>query len=142
MGHIFILKWYEIHLFFVHLLQMYSILLQFNLGARREFGSQFSTECLGDPLKMFTNLQEQLNHIHFNRITFILIVCYTSVIIIEQLLKTVEIARIFYLIYFHVLFICISQEKLICIFYFIDSKSSRINLTILGNSVDVYFLHP
>uniref|UniRef100_A0AC11AUR6 ADP ribosylation factor like GTPase 15 n=1 Tax=Ovis aries TaxID=9940 RepID=A0AC11AUR6_SHEEP len=71
--------------------EMYSILLQFNLGARREFGSQFSTECLGDPLKMFTNLQEQLNHIHFNRITFILIVCYTSVIIIEQLLKTVEI---------------------------------------------------
>lgn len=91
---------------------------------------------------MFTNLQEQLNHIHFNRITFILIVCYASVIIIEQLLKTVEIARIFYLIYVHVLFICISQEKLICLFYFIDSKSSRINLTILGNSVDLYFLHP
>lgn len=75
-------------------------------------------------------------------ITFILIACYKSVIIIEQFLKTIEIVRKFCLIYFHVLFICTSWKNLICIFDFIDSKSSHINLTILGNSVDLYFLHP
>lgn len=134
MGHIFILKWYEIHLFFVHLLQMYSILLQFNLGERREFGSQFSTEWLGDALKMFTNLQEKLNHIHFNSL---LQKCHYYRAILEDYWN-----RKFCLIYFHVLFICTSWKNLICIFDFIDSKSSHINLTILGNSVDLYFLHP
>ena len=63
---------------------MYSILLQFNLGERREFGSQFSTEWLGDALKMFTNLQEKLNHIHFNSL---LQKCHYYRAILEDLLK-------------------------------------------------------
>ena len=134
MGHIFILKWYEIHLFFVHLLQMYSILLQFNLGERRTFGSQVSTEWLGDPLKMFTNLQENLNHIHFNSLLrkrhyyrATLEGYWNSQNILFNLLSCA--------FYMHF------SKKLICIFDFMDSKSSHINLTILGNSVDLYFLH-
>ena len=34
------------------------------------------------------------------------------------------------------------EKNLLCIFDFIDSKSSHVNLTILENSVDLYFLHP
>lgn len=107
-----------------------------------EFGSQFfPLNALVIPWKCLLTCKS--SWITFILIeSFILIVYYTSVIIIEQLLKTVWNSQNILFNLLSCAFYMHFPRKINLYFYFIDSKSSCSNLTILGNSVDVYFLHP